>query len=424
MIVEPLRTAGFEVDTPPHEEVAIVVRSGPCPDPGLELPPPEPERPTPRAARSLRGDGLTECLRFEADEPKPVASLAFSTQSPRRLVVELGSDRRGGPQKRPQVHELEQGRPIAELPARTRFGACGGLHFLPDGRLLYALYDFAEGSRSMVSLRVWREGAPDTPELATYVHSHVGDRCQTAVDAAFKTIAVATPAGIVLRGIGGPEAPLPAPRGPAPRVIIRKKNATPPAPGPWDELGKVGGDAVGAYPMLAMSPDGQHLLWTANGAHTAKLVSRADDRVRWTADVFPDHVGGRGLRGVLFSTSGEQLLAIVALSQHKAQPDGRIDFTTLWQTRVLRTADGARAWPELERALTGATCASFHPKRPELAAGFDDGRVRLFAFPNAEELASVTIERPGGVTAIAFDAQGAQLAVGTGAGEVLLFVRK
>jgi hypothetical protein len=422
-IVTPLRAAGFTVEAPPNEETAILIQSGPCGDPGLEVPPTTDSPTTRTPVRPYRGDGLTECLRFEADEPKPVVQLAFSTHGPRRLVLELGSDLRGSPEKRPQVYELEHGRPIAELPARSPFGGCGGLHFLPDGRLLYSLYDFGEGSKSMVSLRLWREGVAEAPELALYPMQHVGERLLTAVDAERRLIAIATQEGIVLRGIGGPEVPLPTPKPlSAARLTIRRKVAL--TPGPWDELGRVGGDAVDAYPMLAMSPDARHLFWTASGSFVAKLISRATDTVLWTTDPFGSHRGARGTSGLRFSNSGEQVLATVRVSTEKPQPDGRADWVDGYETRIYRTSDGAQHWSGLEEKLTGARCLAFHPLRGELAAGFGDGSVRLFAFPQGEELTSVMIDRPGGVRAIAFDGTGAQLAVGTGKGEAFVFVRE
>ena len=404
-ILAPLRAAGFELDAPSGDGNAIIVRSGPCADPGIELPPPEPVAPH-APPPPLRGDGLTECLRFEADEPKRVLALAFSRTAPTRLVVALGSDERGRPRRQPLVYELAHARVIGDLSAHSQNATCGGLHFLPDGRLLYSLVDASTGHRE-VALRVWREGETPTHELARYEMEHPSNRCLSAVDAAFTTIAVTTTKGIVLRGIGALEAPLP---------VAHTQIARPAASSPWDELACLGGEPVDDYPMLAMSPDARHLVWAAVSSSEAFLIERANAKVRWSANFFEGHSGGHALQAMRFSTSGEQVLATMSLARKDGPPP-------LWRTRVYRTADGTRAWPALEEALEHATCLSFHPLRPELAAGFGDGQVRLFAFPSAEELASVSIDS-GGVTAIAFDSRGAELAAGTARGEVILFVRE
>lgn len=118
------------------------------------------------------------------------------------------------------------------------------------------------------------------------------------------------------------------------------------------------------------------------------------------------------------------MLATVRVVTDRPQPDGDTERVDGYETRIYRTSDGAQLWSRLEAKLTGSRCLAFHALRGELAAGFDDGSVRLFAFPEGEELTSVTIDRPGGVTAIAFHGTGAQLAVGTGKGEAFIFVRE
>lgn len=77
----------------------------------------------------------------------------------------------------------------------------------------------------------------------------------------------------------------------------------------------------------------------------------------------------------------------------------------------------------MEALLAGASCLAFHPLRSELAAGYDDGWVRLFAFPAGGEWASVELKGSGAVTGLAYDSTGAVLAVGTGNGEVSVFSR-
>ncbi len=417
LIVDVLKRAGFTVERPQGEDTTIAIGSpGPCPRPLIDPPAASraPKPTWPHQAKTAFGAGFVESFRFKATEPVPVVKFAFGTKESGFLVVDLGYRY----QEFPHVYQLRTGLSTGtwKSPSASS-GPCGGLHFLPDGRLLYTL----EGSGG-VSLEVWKPGTEGATQTAFYPMSHVALRGLSAIDGQFRFVALATSKGIALRRIGTSEQPIPQAKLTTPGLMVRKKNPPPSTgPGPWDEIGRVEEPPVDSSPMLAMTSDGRYLMWTNGAAICAKMIERESGQILWVTDFFEGDWEGRDTVQLLFSPAGDFFLAVIAKQKVLGQrPDGKFNAVMWHQTLVFRTRDGARTRREFEAKLDGAVCLSFDPTDNKVAAGFADGTVRIHSFPDGNELASASIASRGGVTAVQFNQVGDELALGTARGEVIV----
>jgi WD40 repeat protein len=99
-------------------------------------------------------------------------------------------------------------------------------------------------------------------------------------------------------------------------------------------------------------------------------------------------------------------------------PDGKwlatsgADAAILWP---FQSKEGPMGKPPKELAVRPSKIArvAFHPKAPVLASGFDDGCILLSRITDGGELLARPPGQGGGITALAWDASGRQLAFGT-----------
>ena len=111
-----------------------------------------------------------------------------------------------------------------------------------------------------------------------------------------------------------------------------------------------------------------------------------------------------------------------------------MDWLTRPMTLVTSGAECALAWKfsgggpmgtapiELGRGLGRlVTCVAAHPKRPLVAAGFDDGQVALCALKPADAIVRVRGIDGARITSLAWSRDGTRLAAGTAAGVVPIY---
>jgi hypothetical protein len=405
LVAEVLTRAGLSVERPSSPQVAIVVAGRGAAPPAIETyaealaanPPP-----TSRRARKSRAPAgpFAELHRHRAPGgPKPVQRLMFD-RGGEGLVVAQVSDRRGGPTHALCRIEAATGAVTRIFaPLSTVAATCGGCAFLADGRLVFSFYDFLPDPRpgyatSAARVLVWEPGGDAVHELGAHPISHVCNVSLSSVDAAGEHVAVVTATGVAILAVG------------------------PPGAKAWRELARIGGDAVDAYPIAALSPDGRHVAWTADGAEETRCVERAGGRVAWKVNFFPGHRGGRATRALLFDPRGEHLLALCLRSLYGPERDGKIEVEEERRLQCYAVSDGRRALAELEAATLGLTCLAWHPDGKRLAIGTAAGEVALLAYPGGERLASQRAFAKGSVTAVTFDRAGARVAAGSEKGEI------
>ena len=234
--------------------------------------------------------------------------------------------------------------------------------------------------------------------------SHLAQRAQLSVDRAGKVLVVPTRSGLAVHGVGAPgQAPKPR----TPGVKVRRAHPQPPAP--WEELARLTDDAVDeAYGMVAVSPDGRLAARTANGAVQVVCFDLERRAVAWRAPLYDTPPGPRGVSSLAFTPWGQ--LAVLA----RASREERDEHALV----LLDAKDGERRWRPAERALSQATAVACHPQREVLVVGTAAGRLGLVALAG-ERLDERPLFRHGGVSALAFGADGCVVA-GSSRGELAL----
>ncbi|WP_434427832.1 DUF6891 domain-containing protein [Nannocystis pusilla] len=405
LIAEVLTRAGFAVERPTSQSMAILVAGAKAPPPAIEAYAAalqaNPAAP-PRRARKARAPAgpFAELHRYRApDGSKPVDRLVFDASGTALAVAQV-PDRRGGPQhKLCRIDAASGAVTRAFAPLSTFSATCGGCTFLKDGRLLFSFYDFLPDARPghvqpAVRLLVWEPDGDAVRELGVHPMAHVSRVSLSSVDAAGERAAVVTATGAAILEVG------------------------PPGAATWRELTRVGGEGIEAYPIAVLSPDARHVAWTTDGSENTRCVERAGGAVVWRANFYPGHRGGRSTRKLMFDPRGEHLLALCERSLYGAERDGRVEVTEERRLQSYAVADGSRTHAALEAATLGLMCLAWRPDGERVAIGTPEGEVVLVAYPGGERLAAQRVFAKGGTTALAFDREGTRVAAGSEKGEI------
>ncbi|MDC0717772.1 WD40 repeat domain-containing protein [Nannocystis bainbridge] len=381
-VCDALVEAGFVVDRPKSDQQSIVVRPTGSEAPDIERfadalaanPAPVAAKPA-RKAKAPAGPFAALHRYRGPDRTKPIHRLRFDP-SGTWLVVAQSPDR-GGPDHLLSRVDIATGERQRTFAPKCDAWECGGIDFLPDGRMVFSLQD--SGARVLV----WEPDRDVEREVAYDEYSPLTSVSLSSIDAAGEILALVTGTGVALRTISKPGAAV------------------------WPERARVGGPPPSTYPIALVSPDGQHVLWGEYGGSQIRWVAVAGGRTVWKQE--PTHNGG-ALDQLCFDPSGEHLVVLCRLSGWSA--------TAQWlQSYAL--AKGKPAHAALQKASQGVTTFAFHPDGKRVAIGKLDGELVLLAYPGGELLASQKVfEKKGRVTAIAFDPAGARMAVGSEKGEI------
>ncbi|MDC0672488.1 WD40 repeat domain-containing protein [Nannocystis radixulma] len=186
----------------------------------------------------------------------------------------------------------------------------------------------------------------------------------------------------------------------------------------WQEQARVGGPAVNAYPLAALSRDGRYVAWTADIGNDVRCVDTGKGATLWRENFFPGHSGGRSVRRLGFDPRAEHMVALCLRSIYGPERDGKIEVREDRRLQFLAIADGQRTLSALEDATVGLTAMAWHPDGQRLAIGNESGELELRDCPGGELLATHKVFAKGSLTAIAFDRSGAHAAVGSEKGEI------
>ncbi|MFY0531593.1 DUF6891 domain-containing protein [Nannocystis pusilla] len=394
LIAEVLTRAGFAVERPASQSVAIVIAGAKAPPPAIETYAAalqaNPAAPPRRARKSRAPAGpFAELHRYRApDGNKPVDRLAFDAGGTALAVAQV-PDRRGGPQHKLCRIEAATGQVTrAFAPLSTFSATCGGCAFerwAAGVQLLRLLAGPAAGTRAA-------GGAPPGVGAGRRRGARAG---RPSAVARQQRVAVERRRGRSACGAGDCDG-----RG-HPRGRTARRGGV--ARG---GAGRRRGSE--AYPIAVLSPDARHVAWTTDGSEDARCVERAGVAVVWRANFYPGHRGGRSTRRLMFDPRGEHLLALCVRSLYGPERDGRVEVTEERRLQSYAVADGSRTHAALEAATLGLTCLAWHPDGERVALGTAEGDVVLVAYPGGERLAAQRVFAKGGTSALAFDREGAR----------------
>ncbi|MDC0672487.1 WD40 repeat domain-containing protein [Nannocystis radixulma] len=404
LVCDELERAGFAVIRPRSEDVAIEVSPSRDPAPDIEAFAAAHEAnvvAAPRKPRKPRAPAgpFTELHRFRApNRSLRVHRLAFDPAGAALAVTQV-YDQRGWPEHPLYRVEPATGAVTRVFPAHGSSGSCGGCEFLPDGRLIYSLYDFDPApprgtTQGIVRLLVWEPEGDVVRELAVHPLSHICNYSLSTLDAAGERVAVVTATGVSVLAVGPARATT------------------------WQEQARVGGPAVNAYPLAALSRDGRYVAWTADIGNDVRCVDTGKGATLWRENFFPGHSGGRSVRRLGFDPRAEHMVALCLRSIYGPERDGKIEVREDRRLQFLAIADGQRTLSALEDATVGLTAMAWHPDGQRLAIGNESGELELRDCPGGELLATHKVFAKGSLTAIAFDRSGAHAAVGSEKGEI------
>jgi WD40 repeat protein len=201
------------------------------------------------------------------------------------------------------------------------------------------------------------------------------------------------------------------------------------------------GDHPSTVSGLAFDPEGGRLAASHYGGVTLWPVPTLGDnpvRLKWTGS----HLG------VSWSPDGSTVMTAMQENElHGWQVSDGANMRMKGYTNKVRSmawtpepvmlvtsgGESVIAWPFSDGGPTGkqplelgtdsdvpVSCIAVHPKRPCVAAGFADGSLRLYAMVNDEVLHLQTGVRDQ-ISELVWSMDGNRLAVGTAAGEVILF---
>ncbi|WP_143141371.1 WD40 repeat domain-containing protein [Nannocystis exedens] len=384
-VCDALVEAGFTVERPKSDTQSIVVLPPDNPSPDIERfadalvanPVVAAAKPA-RKARASAGP-FAPLHRYRGpDRTKPIHRLRFDPTGAWLVVAQ--SPHYGGPEHLLSRVDVATGERQRTFAADCDAWECGGIDFLPDGRLVFSLQDRG------VRVKVWEPAGDVERELACEKFSPGSSVALSSIDAGGTTLAVTTGTDVSLRTVG------------------------PPGAEAWPERARVSGAPAKAYPVALLAPDGRHVLWGDFGGEEIRWIDVASGRKLWKAHPLGVPYSGGAMDELRFDPAGEHL---VALCRH----GGWADEGQSLQSYAL--ADGKPAHAALEKASKGVTAFAFHPDGARVAIGKLDGHVVLLAYPGGELLASQKVlDKKGRVTAIAFDPTGARMAVGSEKGEL------
>ncbi|MCY0991637.1 hypothetical protein OV203_31130 [Nannocystis sp. ILAH1] len=387
-VCDALVEAGFAVERPKSENQSIVVRPTKSPAPDIErfadALAANPVAAAAKPARKPRASAgpFAPLHRYRGpDRTKPIHRLRFDPSGTWLVVAQ--SPNYGGPDHLLSRVDVATGERQRTFAPECDAWECGGIDFLPDGRMVFSLQD--QGVR----VWVWEPDGDVERELMCEKYSHTSSVSLSSVDAAGTTVAVPTATGVSLRTVASPGAK------------------------EWSERARVGGPPTDTYSLALLSPDGRHVLWGDFGGREFRWVDVESGRKLWKAHPLGVPWGGGATDEVRFDPAGEHLVALCRMSGWSAEAQSLRSYTL---------ATGEPAHAALEKASQGVTTFAFHPDGARVAIGKLDGQVVLLAYPGGEVLASQKVlDKKGRVTAIAFDPAGARMVVGSEKGEIAVF---
>ena len=367
-IAQHLRAEGFFVVEPNDESHAIEVTSA---SRALAIPRfsdvlPDEAFPATKPSAPKQGHraGSFEVLaRGSSTQPLPIACLALHSA---RMALAHGYDQRGWPEAVATVIDARSGNVVRTFAGQNQIARAQSMTFLRDGRLAFGVSDFVERAsctptraapvqKSTPGRRVAGVKPATSSERVPAVVARLWDPT-TDSESALRAHALQNGPGVEIFGVTA-DAQL--------GVMPSCEGALVFSLTTGEEVARVG-EKIASYPISAISPDGNAVLWTHDGGPAN--VYAVDGTLLFSGEA------PQSFFSVIFDPTSRYLLVGCREFHRGSREERSIQVYSL---------SGDRAFPAVEAAAIGAQSIVLNSDASVLAVGQRDGVIRLIDFPSA-----------------------------------------